>query len=407
VKKLLLILAAVAALPPAARAQVAVRGGQVHTVSGAVITDGVVVVTDGLIAAVGPAAAVAIPAGYEVLEAAVVTPGLVDVHGTVGLTGIYNYAHDQDHLETSEKLQPELRAVDAYNPQEELVGWVRSLGVTTVHTGHSPGAPISGQTMIVKTRGTTVDEAVVQRETAIAVTLTPPGGPFGGSTMFTTRAKTIALLRQDLIRAGEYRAKWARAADDDEVEAPARDLRLESLVKVLDGDLALLVTAHRTRDIVNALDLAREFGLRLWLDGAAEAHQVLPAIREAGVPVLAHPTMMRAFFETGNASMETARLLHEAGIPFAIQSGFEGYVPKVRVVLFEAAVAAAHGLGFDAALAAITLAPARILGIADRVGSLEVGKDGDLALYDGDPFEYTTHCVGTVIEGEVVSRVVR
>jgi imidazolonepropionase-like amidohydrolase len=113
--------------------------------------------------------------------------------------------------------------------------------------------------------------------------------------------------------------------------------------------------------------------------------------------------MMRAYSETENTSFETASLLHEAGIPFAIQTGYESYVPKTRVVLFEAAVAASHGLGFEGALATVTIDAARILGIDDRVGSLEKGKDGDIAMYDGDPFEYATHCVGTIIEGEVVS----
>ena len=130
---------------------------------------------------------------------------------------------------------------------------------------------------------------------------------------------------------------------------------------------------------------------------------MLDEIREAGVPVYCHATMVRAVGETENLTLRNAALLHGAGIPFAIQSGYENYVPKTRVILFEAAVAASHDLGFEAALGAITLGAARILRIDDRVGSLEPGKDGDLALYDGDPFEYTSHCVGTVIAGELVS----
>ncbi len=390
-----------------AQAQIAVRGGIVHTMDGAAIANGVVVITDGKIKAVGPADKVRIPDGYEVLEAAVVTPGLIDVHGTVGLTGILNVPHDQDHVERSAAIQPELRAIDAYNPQEPLVAWVRSFGVTTVHTGHSSGAPLSGQTMIVKTRGTTVADAVVQESTALAVALTPPSAIFGNSGLFTTRAKTVALLRQELIKAQEYQDKLQRSEKSDDAPAPDRNLHLETLGRVLSGDLALMVTAHRARDMVNAMRLAEEFGVRLWLDGATEAHQIIPMIKAAEVPVLIHPTMMRSFAETENASMETAALLREAGIAFGIQSGYEAYVPKVRVVLLEAGVAAAHGLGFDDALAAITIEPARILGIDDRVGSLAKGKDGDLALYDGDPFEYTTHCVGVVIEGEVVSTTIR
>ena len=117
--------------------------------------------------------------------------------------------------------------------------------------------------------------------------------------------------------------------------------------------------------------------------------------------------MARASRELENMTFENAARLHEAGIPIALQSGYESYVPKTRVVLFEAGLAAANGLGFENALASITIDAARILGVDERVGSLVVGKDGDLALFDGDPFEYTTHCVGTVIEGEVVSEEVR
>ena len=128
---------------------------------------------------------------------------------------------------------------------------------------------------------------------------------------------------------------------------------------------------------------------------------MLNEIKASGFPVVLHPTMARSNEDTENLSVETASKLQAAGIPFAIQSGYEGYVPKTRVVLFEAAVAAANGLGFENALASVTINAAKILGIADRTGSLAQGKDADLALYDGDPFEYTSHCTGTVINGQL------
>ena len=130
---------------------------------------------------------------------------------------------------------------------------------------------------------------------------------------------------------------------------------------------------------------------------------VIEQIKAAAVPVILHPTMFRSTGEKENLSMETAAKLHEAGIPIALQSSFESYVPKTRVVLFEAAIAASNGLKFEDALATITIDAAKILGIEKRVGSIEVGKDADVALYDGDPFEYTSHCVGTIIDGRVVS----
>jgi len=164
----------------------------------------------------------------------------------------------------------------------------------------------------------------------------------------------------------------------------------------------VLVTAQRHQDIVSALRLGREFGLRIVLDGASEAYVVLDEIRAASVPVIAHAPMARFAGELENASRTTPKKLLDAGIRFAFQSGYESYVPKTRVVLYEAAISTAYGLTPDAALRAITLDAARILGLDARLGSLEVGKDGDLALYDGDPFEYTTHCIATIIEGAVV-----
>ena len=154
-----------------AEAQVAVRGETVYTMAGRPIKDGVVVVKKGKITAIGNAGDVKIPDGFKVLKAKVVTPGLIDARTTVGLSGILNYDHDQDQLERSEPIQPELRAVDAYNPDEPLIEWVRSFGVTTMHTGHAPGELVSGQTMIVKTVGKTTEAAQMVPARAVAVTL--------------------------------------------------------------------------------------------------------------------------------------------------------------------------------------------------------------------------------------------
>jgi imidazolonepropionase-like amidohydrolase len=365
------------------------------------IPDGVVLVdADGRIEAVGPAAEVPVPDGYRVLSGAVVTPGLVDGRSVVGLAGHLNIPHDQDQVELSHAIQPELRALDAYNARELLVEWVRNHGVTTLHTGHAPGPLVSGQTMIVKTRGARVGEALVDSVTMVAMTLgreasaVAPGSP--GS-----RPKAVAMLRQELVKAEEYARQ--REAGNADGRPPARSLRLEALARVLDGEIRALITAQRATEIMSALRLQREFGFDLVLDGAAEAHLLVDEIREAEIPVILHPTLARQTGSMENATYETARILMQAGIPVTIQSGYEEYVPKTRVLLFEAAPLVAHGLSFDDALALVTQDAARILGIGDRVGSLEVGKDGDVVVYDGDPFEYTSRVCAVVIEGEVVS----
>jgi imidazolonepropionase-like amidohydrolase len=248
---------------------------------------------------------------------------------------------------------------------------------------------------------------VIVEAKAVAATIGPAAQKTGSKSP-GTRGKTMAMLRAELIKAREYQEKHRRAAAaGDKADPPARDLRLEALSRVLKGEQPLMITAQRAQDIASALRLAKEFQINIWLDGACEAYLLIDEIKAAGVPVIVHPTMTRAFGDHENLSFETASKLVAAGIPVALQSGYEAYVPKTRVVLFEAAVAAANGLTFEQALRAITLDAAKILGIAERVGSLEVGKDGDIALYDGDPFEYASHCTGCVIQGKLVSEAAR
>jgi imidazolonepropionase-like amidohydrolase len=310
----------------------------------------------------------------------------------VGLSGLLNIPHDQDQLERSSPIQPELRAIDAFNARDELVAWLRGFGITTVHTGHGPGALVSGQTFVVKLHGRGADQDVVVPLAMVATTLGDGGRALQGKAP-GTRAKSVAMLREQLQKAREYVQKKQKDP------ASPTDLGLDVLGKVLAGEVPLLITAHRAHDLLAALRVSKEFGIKVVLDGAAEAYLVLPEIQAAAAWVLPHPAMARTRDELENGTMELPKLLLDAKVPFALQSGYESYVPKTRVVLWEAGVAVGHGLPTDAALKALTIDAAKLLGIDAKVGSLVAGKDADLALFDGDPFEYTTHCVGTVIDG--------
>lgn len=399
IAKLAAIMLAIAPTSLAAQ-DIAVRAETLHTMEGAAIADGVVVIRDGKIAAVGPAASTVVPDGLEVLTATVATPGFVDARTVVGLAGFMNQAHDQDQLDTGSPLQPHLRAIDGYNPDEDLVDWLRGFGVTTIHTGHGPGAVVSGQTMVAKTWAKTADAAVIVPRAMIAANLGANAldrekGP-------GTRPKQIALLRSALTAARTPKPPRNGADKDDAETFEKLDARVWK--DVLARRVPLMITANRAQDIMSALRLKEEFDIDVVIDGGAESYLLIDELRDAGVTLILHPTMARHYGDMENASFATAAKLRNAGIPFALQSGYEGYVPKTRVILWEAGWAAANGLSPEAALGTITSDAARAIGVDDRVGSLKVGKDGDVVLFDGDPLEYTSHVTGVVIEGRVASR---
>ncbi len=394
------IWALLAALPAESGAQLAVQGETVYTMAGEVLEDGVVLVgPDGTIEEVGPGDRISVPDGYRVVSGSVVTPGLVDARTVVGLSGHLNIPDDQDQLDEGHAIQPELRAMDAYNARERLVEWVRNHGVTTLHTGHGPGALMSGQTMTVKAVGRSADEAVIDSVAGVAMHL----GPEVSATFSPnpgTRSRGVAMIRQEFLRA---QAHLDQAANDDSEARTSSDLRVEILSRVLEGEVPAYMTAHQVSEIMAALRLHREFDFPMVLVGAAEAYRVADVVADAGVPVILHPTMARHQGSLEHASFESARRLLDAGIEVALHSGYEPYVPKTRVVLFEAAPLVAHGLSVEEALATVTTHAARAIGQDHRVGSLEPGKDGDLAIFDGDPLEYVTRVCTVVIEGEVVS----
>jgi imidazolonepropionase-like amidohydrolase len=390
-----LIIAILILSAAAGQAQVAIKAETVYTVSGTPIRNGVVLIKNGKIEDVG--AGLAIPAGYKLYEAKAVTPGFVDARSLVGISGAMNIPTDQDQLEKSNPIQPDLRAIDAYNPEESLVKVVRDYGVTTMHTGHGIGALVSGQTMIVKTKPGTVETVTILPLCMLAMTLGP--SVESNYTSPGTAAKQVAMIRTELLKAQTYQKKQG---DKDSTKRPATDLKMDVLVKLLNGEIKAMITANSSIDIMSAIRLAREFNLKLVLDGAAEAYRLIPEIKAAKAEIVLHATMARNGGDMVNMNRESAAILTTAGLPVSIESGFEAYVPKTRVLLFEAGQAMVHGLSFDDALKTITLNPAKLLGVEKRVGSIQKGKDADLVLFNGDPFEYLTKVCGVFIEGVAV-----
>jgi len=378
-----------------------ILAGRLFTVAKGTIEDGAVLVRDGKIVAVGPRASLKIPPQTPVITAATVTPGLIDAHSIVPLSGEYNIAADQDADERSDPDQAELRVLDAFNPSEPLLRFLLENGITVVHACPGRDNVIAGVTGVFRTHGTTAESMVVHYPQSLLFNLgEPPKRTYKGQRP-GTRMGTAAIIRKAFTDAANYRRK--REAPKSGEPALDTNLKLESLRAVLDRKVSALFCAQKADDLSTALRLINEFHLDGRLALAAEAYLVSDQIAAAKIPVIVHPTMQRPeSMETLNSYLGNAAALADAKIPLAIGSGIEDYVPKTRVARLEAAMAMVYGLGREPSLRAITLDAARILGIDDRYGSLEPGKVADLVLYDGDPFEHATHVTAVFVDGRLV-----
>ncbi|HEV3083394.1 MAG TPA: amidohydrolase family protein [Gemmataceae bacterium] len=380
----------------------AVFAGRIETVSNGTIEDGAILVEEGKIRYVGARADLKLPEKTPVLTTAVVTPGLIDTHTVVPTTGLLNIPADQEQDEMSDPNQADVRVLDGFNPNEPLLQFLREQGVTVIQAMPGRANVIAGQGGVFRTHGRTAEQMTLRFPSSILINLGEiPKTSYAGK-LPGTRMGTASLVRTAFSQAANNRHKRLAAKDED--KHPPHNLKLEALELALNKKVPVYFSAHRADDLDTSLRLANEFNLKAVLDLATEGYLIADIIAAAKVPVVVHPTMQRAgaSMETYNSHLCNAAILADHHIPIAIGTSFEGYVPKTRVLRHEAAVAMVNGLGFDRALRSITLDAAHLLGIDARFGSLEVGKEADLVLYDGDPFENTTHVTQTVIGGRVV-----
>ncbi|MBM3980647.1 MAG: amidohydrolase family protein [Planctomycetes bacterium] len=349
---------------------------------------GTIVVKDGKIlhVVVGGAQVKNMP----VYKAKHVTPGLIDPFCSVGLSGAWNVPADQDQDEISDPNQADLRALDGFNPREPLLEFLQANGTTVVHAVPGRQTVIAGRGGVFRSDGGTVDTAALVPVGAVLVNL----GEVPKGKNPTSRMGVAALVRKTFSEAESYRAK----------PPVAKNPKLEALVPALDGKVNVYFAAHRKDDIQTALRIASEFKLKPVIALGTEGYRMADELKKAGVPVVVHPTMQRAgaSIETLHTFTGSAAALDSVGVPVTICTGFEGYVPKTRVLRHEAAMAVAAGMDKERALRAITIDAAKLLGIDKDHGSIEPGKVADLVLYDGDPFEHATHVTHTIMRGKVV-----
>lgn len=330
-----------------------------------------------------------------------IIPGIIDAHCHIGI-----YEQDMgfeglDVNEATDPITPELRAIDAINPMDTSFEDAVKAGITTVMTGPGSVNVIGGQFVAMKTKGLRIDDMIILEPAAMKIALgeNPKRVYKDRKRMPTTRMATASLLRETLKKAENYKFKKEKAFQGG--KDFEENFRLEALLPVLDKKIPLKAHCHRADDILTAIRIAEEFDLELTLDHCTEGHMIADYLKVAGRYVILGPTLTsRSKIELKNKTFETAAALHKKGIKVAIMTDHP--VVPIQYLPICAGLAAKEGLGIDEALKAITINAAEICGIDNRVGSIEEGKDADIAIFDGNPLEVFSNTLYTIINGEIV-----
>lgn len=378
---------------------------RVFTASSDTIENGFVQTKGGVIIDVGPmAVAPRDDEGYD-MAGALLTPGFIDAHCHIGMWEDGMGIEGDDGNEDTDPCTPQLRAVDAVNPVERAFSDARNAGVTTVVTGPGSGNPISGQLMAMKTAGSRVDDMVLRSPLGMKFAMgeNPKNTYHAKGETPATRMATAALIREQLLRAMHYLADLQDAEEDPERDRPEFDMKCEALTGVLEGSMQAHFHAHRLDDIFTAIRIAKEFGLKLVLIHGTEGYLAAETLAGERVPVIAGPMLTsRTKPELCRQSAEGPALLSKAGVKVAICTDH----PEVPINYLALSAGAAVGAGMehDEALRAITLYPAQICGLDDRVGSIAPGKDADFAVFSGDPLSVFTGPEWVVCGGRIIKR---
>ena len=376
----------------------------VWTMAGRDYERGCILIDGGKIAAVGER--LTPPAGAERIDLGgrIVMPGMIDAHCHIGVFGEGTGFYLLDGNENTDPATPHIRGLDAVNPQD--MAFVEALegGVTTVCTGPGSTNVIGGTFAILKTYGQSADEMALVPDAALKVALGENPKRVYGAMKKTpyTRMGNAAVLREALVRAQEYQRRLDAAARG-EGEPPERDFVLENLVRALRRELPLKIHAHRADDILTAMRIVREFGLRCTLDHCTEGYKITEQLRRFGAGALVGPMILdRCKVELGDSRTDNVVRIAQAGVPFCIVT--DSPCVNVKHLYVQAGCAVSMGLDRAEALRAVTIYPARLLGIDGRVGSIEPGKDADLVILTGDLFDMESRIAATMIDGKVVYR---
>ncbi len=386
---------------------VAIVGGRVVPIAGSPVDGGTVLVQDGRIAAVG--ADVTVPAGVRTIDVAGswVLPGFIEAHGHVGVHEEATGWAGQDTNEMTEPVTAHVRALDAINPADLGFRDAISGGVLAVNVNPGSGNPVGGQTVALKCWGRTVDEMLLREPSGMKSALgeNPKRVYNEQKKMPSTRLGTAAVIRGAFVEAANYlqRLDAEQRKPDGERKPVDRDLKLEALGRVLRREIPWRQHCHRADDIATAIRIADEFGYDLVIDHGTEAHLLADILAARGIPVIIGPLLTsRSKVELRNRSLANPGRLASAGVTIAITTDHP--VVPINFLAYQAALSVKDGLDRETALRALTINPARIAGIDDRLGSIEVGKDADLVIWSGDPLDVLSRAERALIGGAEVYR---
>lgn len=387
-----------------------IKNGKILTMAGVNYDQGYLIIKDGKIAAMGEdASRLAMELDGTSLhiidaEGKYLLPGFIDAHCHIGLWEDSVGFEGEDGNEMTDPVTPHLRAIDGVYHGDRAFVEARESGVTTVVTGPGSANVIGGQFAALKTAGRRIEEMILKEPVAMKVAFgeNPKTVYHEKRQSPMTRMATAAILRESLRKAAEYRRmKGEHLKDPEEKDMPDYDMKLEELCRVLDGEIHLKAHAHRADDILTALRIAREFKVPITIEHCTEGHLIKELLKDEGVGVVVGPMLTdRSKIELRNQTLETPGILAREGIKVAIMTDHP-CVP-IKYLCLCAAIAAREGMAEEDALKAITINAAQLCGIGNRVGSLEVGKDADVVIFDGHPFELKSRVVTTMINGKVV-----
>lgn len=380
----------------------AIRGGKVYTITNGTLENGTVLIENGKIKAVG--SKIAIPKGATIVEAAgkTVMPGMIDSHSHISLFGDPSLPATSDGNEITNYNTAELRGMDSLNPDDPAIPVVRAAGITTVYTGPGSANIIGGTGFAMKLRGRTVDEMVIPGTEGMKMALGEnPKRCYGEMKKVfpATRMGNAAALRLSLVAAQNYLNKIEQAEKDGK-PLPDRDLKLEAVGRVLKREIKARIHAHRVDDILTAIRISEEFNMDYVIEHCTEGYKIADILAAKHVSATVGPLLMgHSKHELWNVSLQNASILAKAGVKVGLQADTAA---DTKYLPINIGICMREGLSEEDAFRGVTIVAAEILGLEDRLGSLEAGKDADIAIFDGYPFCNLTHCDMVFIDGEVV-----